>query len=148
MSHHSRSTGEATVSLSKCFVAWLKATRIQTDFALLFSAISRFVKASALIAVAAAIGDSEWEQFKTSCRHSCLHRTPRYAYAVAQPHEHSDIDQSDNYSQRVLAAFCGCCQGKSCQKGCMCERYRATVTYHRGQKIAKLIIFELMLAIS
>ena len=27
--------------------------------------MSRFVKASALVAVAAAIGDSEWEQFKT-----------------------------------------------------------------------------------
>ena len=33
------------------------------------------------------------------CRHSCLHRTPRYAYAVAQTHEHSDVDQSDNHSQ-------------------------------------------------
>ena len=31
MSHHSRSTGAATVSFSSCFVAWLKATRIQTD---------------------------------------------------------------------------------------------------------------------
>ena len=32
--------------------------------------MSRFVKASALIAVAAAIGDSEWEQFKTQYQKS------------------------------------------------------------------------------
>ena len=58
------STGAARVSLSKCFVAWLKATHIQTDFSLLISVISRFVKASALIAAAADIRDSKW--FKAS----------------------------------------------------------------------------------
>ena len=65
MSHHSLSTGAATVSLSKCFVAWLKAIRTQTDLHCWFSAISRFVKASALIAVAAAIRDSEWDRVDT-----------------------------------------------------------------------------------
>ena len=50
---------------------------------------------------------------RSGCRHQRLgvgtvenimsiqlfHRTPRCAYAVAQPHEHSDIDRSDIYSQ-------------------------------------------------
>ena len=75
------------------------------QFALLFSAISRFVKAAGLIAVAAAIRDSECEHFKTASRHSCLHRTLSSSHAVAQSHEHSEIGQSAKNSKIQLLYF-------------------------------------------
>ena len=86
-------------------VAWLKPNAFR-QFALLFSAVARFVKAAGLIAVAAAIRVSEWEQIKTPCRHSCLHRTPRYVFAVAQPHEHSEIGKSAKNSQWLRSSAC------------------------------------------
>ena len=46
-------------SHSPVFVAWLKAIRFQNVLHCWFSAISRFVKVAGLIAVAAAIRDSE-----------------------------------------------------------------------------------------
>ena len=101
MSHHFRSTGADRVPFTKCLLHGSRPLAFR-QFVLLFSAISRFVKASALIAVAAAIRGSEWEQFKMPCRHSCLHRTPRYVYAVAQPHERSESGQGANYSQFSL----------------------------------------------
>ena len=75
------------------------------QLALLFSATARFVKASALIGVAAAIRDSECEDFKTSSRHSCLDRTPRYVHAVPQSHEHSEIGESAKNSQLVAEQY-------------------------------------------
>ena len=51
------------------------------------------MKASALIAGAAAIGDSEWEQFKTSCRYRCLPSdTQQYARSHLTSTE-SDVGQ-------------------------------------------------------
>ena len=70
-------------------------------FALLFTAIARLVKAAGLIAVAAAIGDSEWEQIKTWCRHTCLHRTQSSSHEVAQLHEHSETGQSATTAEQM-----------------------------------------------
>ena len=94
--HHSRLTGTATQSLYPVHVLFGSRPNAFRQFALLFSAIARFVKASALIAVAAAIRDSEWEQIKTPCRHSCLHRAPRHVRA----REHSEIGESAKKSQQ------------------------------------------------
>ena len=104
MSHHPRLIGIATVSLSKCLLLGSRPIAFR-HFALLFSAIARFVKASALIAVAAAIRDSECEHFKTASRHGSLHRTPRYVHAVAQSHEHSEIGESAKNSQVLSLSF-------------------------------------------
>ena len=49
---------------------------VQDWFALLFFSHSSTREiAAGLIAVAAAIRDTEWDQIKTPCRHTCLHRT-------------------------------------------------------------------------
>ena len=61
------------------------------QFAQLFSATARLVKASVLIAVAAVNRDSEWEQIKTWCWHICLIIYTWSSIAVAQLHELTDL---------------------------------------------------------
>ena len=95
MSHHSRSTDADTVSLTVHVLHGSRPIALR-QFALLFSATVRSVKAAGLIAVAAAVGDSEWELIKTSC---CFHRTQSSSHAVVQPHEHSDIGECAKNSQ-------------------------------------------------
>ena len=77
-------------------VVWLKATRSQTHLLCCFTHFS-ICPSFCLIAVVADIRDGN--RSKTSCRHSCLHRTQSSSHAVAQPHEHSDVGQSANYPQ-------------------------------------------------